>query len=529
MADFAVAPLGRDQLVLFPEKLDDAIAQDHPVRLLDEILNRLEWKPWEDTYVLVRGQPPIHPKVIAGAILYGIHKGIRTSRSLEEALAVRNDFRWLAQGRSLDHTTISKFRVKNAALIKELYIQIALVARSLGYLPLATLGFDGTRMRANNRRSGSRTPDALKAAKAELAAKFDELNEKIALADQDDEERLGKDYRAELDKELADVEHRSKKVGAALAELQRLEAEDLKVPNRLPITDPESRIMPNKEGGYAPNYTPLATVDVDSGFIVSGDVISTINEDKQMIPAVKEVMQSFGLAQPPAQLLADGMMSTGENLVACKSLGIDFYSPIQMTCEAENPAIRQDPSQPVAEEDIARLPIKTTKHRNGTVTTQFQKDAFIYDKEQNCYWCPAGKALPYNNTTSETEIGRTRYRLRFLADPSDCAACPLKSQCVQPSSERRTLSHEQHEEHRIEHAKKMSQADAKEKYARRRHAGERPFATIKQQFGARRFLTRGLAKVKCEWSWLTSAFNLHRLMGRIQDAGRPPPPSLPAS
>ena len=528
MADFATPPLGRDQLVLFPEKLDDIIASDHPVRLLDDILDRLDWKAWESAYVLVRGQPPIHPRVIAGVILYGITRRIRTSRALEEALTVRTDFRWLAQGRLIDHTTLSRFRTKNNALIKELFIQIALVARNLGYLPLATLGFDGTRMRASNRRSGSRTPEELQKAKVELSKKFDELEAKIAQADKQDDEQFGDTNDRQLSKELADVSRRRTRVDAALAEIERLEKADQKVPARLPTTDPQSRITPNKDGGFAPNYTPTATVDVDSGLIVAAGVIANTDEDKHMIEAVKEVMESFSLEQPPKELLADGMMSTGENLAECKAMGVDFYSPIKLGVASENPAQRDDLSQPVASEDIARLPTTTTKHRDGTMTTQFNKNAFVYDKEKDCYWCPAGTTLPFANKTSETENGRTRIRLRYLADPKTCASCPLKSQCIASSTKQRMVCHEQHESHRVEHAEKMAQAESKEKYSRRRHAGERPFATIKSQFGARGFLTRGLKKVSCEWHWLTSAFNLHRLMSLIAgNAG--PPAASPAS
>ena len=125
MAEFASPPLGRDQLVLFPEKLDDVISQDHPVRLLDDILDKLDWKVWTDKYVLVRGQPPIHPRVLVAAILYGIQKRIRTSRVLEEAIEVRNDFRWLVQGRSVDHTTINKFRTANKEAINNLFVLVA--------------------------------------------------------------------------------------------------------------------------------------------------------------------------------------------------------------------------------------------------------------------------------------------------------------------------------------------------------------------------------------------------------------------
>jgi len=68
-ADFKIPPECRDQIVLFPEKLNEAIASDHPVRLLDGILRRIDWDPWEAKYSLVRGQPPIRPRVVAGAIL----------------------------------------------------------------------------------------------------------------------------------------------------------------------------------------------------------------------------------------------------------------------------------------------------------------------------------------------------------------------------------------------------------------------------------------------------------------------------
>jgi transposase len=526
MAEFASPPLGREQLVLFSEKLDNIIPQDHSVRLLDDILEKLDWKVWTDRYILVRGQPPIHPRVLVAAILYGIHKRIRTSRALEEAIDVRTDFRWLVQGRSIDHTTISKFRTANQEAIKNLFVQVAVVARELGHLPLATLGFDGTRVRANNRRTGSRTPDDLRKAKAELAAKFAELEAKTAQADEQDDQSLGQPDR--LSKELADVKRRQKKVDAALAEIDKLEKADQTVPARIPTTDPESRITPNKEGGFAPNYTPTATVDIDSGMIVASGVIPHTDEDKHMIPAVKEVMDSFSLDQPPKEMLADGMMSTGDNLAKCKELGIDLYSPINLGQTEDNPAIRADLSQSVAANDVARLPVTRTKHKDGTATTQFNKNAFVYDTQEDVYWCPSGKKLEFENKTSETENGRTRVRHRYLANESDCASCPLRSQCIKSSTNRRMVVHEQHEAHRLAHAQKMSDPESKKKYGRRRHSGERPFATIKSHFGLRNFSSRGLEKVRCEWNWHVAAFNLHRLMSLISQ-GTGPPISCPTA
>lgn len=344
MAAFASAPFSRDQMVLFPEKLDDIIARDHSVRLLDEILGRVPWAKWEALYDLCRGQPPIHPRVLAGVILFGILKRIRSSRHLEEALLVRNDFRWLAEGRTIDHTTLSEFRRKNADALKDLFVQIALVAADLGHLPLATLAFDGTRLRANNRRSGTRTPEELRKAKAELAARYAQLEAEAAEADAQDAERLGTASDLRLSEELADVKHRSKKIDEALAEIKRVTSEGEKLPARIPITDPQSRVTPNKEGGFAPNYTPLATVDVDSGLIVSVDVIAHTDEDKHLLKAVADVQASFDLEKPPQVVLSDGLMATGENLALCEEAGIDLYSPIKLGSGADNPALHQTPA-----------------------------------------------------------------------------------------------------------------------------------------------------------------------------------------
>jgi transposase len=520
--DWAKSTERRDQMVLFPTRLEEAIAAEHSVRLLDDILRRLDWSKWEALYDLERGQPPIHPRILASVILYGLLTRIRSSRALEEALQVRLDFRWLVEGRSIDHTTISEFRRKNADALKNTFVQIGLLARELGWLQLNSLAFDGTRVQANNRRSGTRTPEQLRAMKQELAAKFAELEARTAAADAAEEELFAEQSGHTLPDELADIERRRNQVDAALAELDRLEQAGETIPKRLPITDPQSRVMPNKDGGFAPNYTPLATVDVDSGLIASADVIANTDEDHYMITAVEDVQEQFGLQSPPPEMLSDGLMATGENLSDCAERGIDLYSPLKGDDEADNRALRDDLTQPVAAADREHLPTKTIR-RNGTKYEQLDKRAFVYDEQEDGYWCPQGKRLSYRNTTHEKKRnGRVRERRRYVASSADCAACPLLARCVQSKAKTRTINREQHETLREAHAVKMSSKAAKEKYSRRRHPGERPFAVIKQTFGARRFLLRGLAQVKQEWQWLASAFNLDRLIGLIRSGVGPP-------
>ena len=517
--NWAKPPQSREQLVLFSQRLDDVIADDHVVRLLDLILGRVDWSRWEAAYVLTRGQPPIHPRVLASVILYGLLTRIRSSRALEDAINVRVDMMWLVEGRSIDHTTISEFRRKNTAGLKDLFVQIGLIAREMGCLPLETLAFDGTRIRAHNRKSGTRTQEEFRAMKAVLADRFDAVEERLVSVDAQ-EEVFADQSPSKHRQELANVQQRLEQVELALAEFERMEQAGQQIPKRLPVTDPQARLTPNKEGGFAPNYTPLATVDVDSGLIVADDVIAGTNESKHLMPALKEVENSFGLDAPPNEVLADALMATGDNLAACDEQKITLYSPLPGQATV-NPAIREDPSQPVASADRDQLPTRKNTYK-GVTWQQLDKQAFVYDADNDCYWCPEGKRLPFSQTTSETRHGRRNIRYRYQSNPEDCVACPLREVCMRAGVQRREVGHQQHESHLIQQRELMKTDAARQKYARRRHAGERPFAVIKQVFGVRQFLTRGLVGVRQEWRWLTTAFNLKLLIGLIHSGVDPP-------
>ena len=137
MTQWAKPPEYREQQVLFPLKLDEAVPTQHPVRLFDEILGRLDWPSWEAQYHPSLGQPAIHPRVLASILLYGLLNRIRSSRLLERATQMQLDFRWLAHGHAPDHTTLSEFRRKFGDELKNLFVQIGLIAREMQFWPMA--------------------------------------------------------------------------------------------------------------------------------------------------------------------------------------------------------------------------------------------------------------------------------------------------------------------------------------------------------------------------------------------------------
>ncbi len=512
---WASAPQKRDQMVLFSRRLDDAIPADHIVRLLDAILGRINWKTWEASYDGYLGQPAVHPRVVAGVLLYGLLTRVRTSRKLEEALLVRLDFMWLAEGHTLDHSTLSKFRRQHKEGIKDLFVQMGLLAQELGWLPLQELAYDGTRLRSSNRPRGSRTPAELREMQAALRQKYTELAAQAEAEDARDEEIFGTNSPHKLPAELSDTTRRLKQVEAALAELERVLTAGETVPSRIPLTDPQSRVTPNKEGGFAPNYTPLVTVDTTHGLIVADDVIAMTNEETHLISQLKSVQADFQLPQLPPAVLADGAMCSGPNLAALEDLGVTLYSPLPGASTATNPALRADLMQPVPEAELGQLPMTSTKK------PQFDKAAFVYDSEHDCYWCPAGKKLSFARHSRETRGGQQVDRKRYQAEASTCAGCALRSRCVQAEKKPRQVSSDQYDPQRARLAERMAQPEAQAKYKRRKEVAERPFAMIKHHFGARRFLLRGLEHVRTEWRWLTTAFNLHRLMSLFSSRAGP--------
>ncbi|MGI9429354.1 MAG: IS1182 family transposase [Bythopirellula sp.] len=510
----------REQLVLFPTKLDDLISPDHTVRIIDSLLGRLDWQPLEATYHPRLGQPPIHPRILCGVIIYGLLCRIRSSRKLEEALVVRVDFRWLAHGLSIDHTTISEFRRKHPEELRNLFVQIVLIGQEMGLVEFKRIGFDGTRIRSNNRKSGTRTPEQLRKLKQELQEQFDRLSEKADAEDVQDEEAFGDQSDSSGDdgeSQRRKLEQAQATVDAALAELEKIDDSPETTPSRLPITDPESRFSKTKEGSFAPSYTPTATVDIDSGMIVDEDVIPQSNESGELTETIQQVQSDYDLSGPVGEVLADGLMATGENCAACEAMGVDLISPVRGAHQGENPAVRDDLRQPVAAEMLDALPVKTIDKQ-----TRFDKQAFVYAPDSNTYWCPSGKPLEHSSRYTTTSAGKQLTRDRYRASKQDCGSCTLAPRCLRGKTKFRQIDRGEHEDAIDRQVEKMNRPESAKRYSARRSAGERPFAVIKQVFGARQFLTRGLSSVRQEWRWLSIAFDLNVLVGHVRLKGQPP-------
>lgn len=552
----------RTQRVLFATTLDDAIPPEHLVRQFVWLLEQLDFSALKRDYAPGHGRPGIHPRVLVSVILWGLMTGIRASRKLEEALLQRIDFLWLAGGLSIDHSTLCGFRQSRRRELKIFFQQLVLLGQRLGLVSFEQLAMDGSRVRANNRRRGTRTPAELLAQPApaadaspvaetsatqppgaesgptnsttapsvEAATSAQSLQQLSELFDAFADAAAAEDAAPEpLRVQLLSVSHQQTpaELQAAVAEVQRLTAAGAPLPARLPITDPDSRVLPNKEGGFAPNYTPLAVVDVASGLVVEADVCTDSTEERQLLPGLAAVEATFGAAARPKAVLADGSFPTGYNLEQLEAAGIECYAPTDRIDPACHPAARADLSQPVSAAQLTQLPVRTKPNAAklpADQREQFTGGAFVYDAAQDVYYCPQGNELHYRNTSPQQHPGQPpTLRRKYQSQREDCAACPLKPRCLQAGSTSRSVSRDQYEAVRERHARRMARPESQTVYAQRRHASETPFAYIKQHLGCRQFLLRGLERVQQEWRWLVCAFNVRRLLSLCRVRAGPTP------
>jgi transposase len=505
------APLRRDQMLLFCPTLDDSVSEDHPVRLLDEILRAQDWSAWEVEYDGTRGRPPIPPQIMAGVILYGLMRGIRSSRLLEYLCGHNIDYLWLVEGRTIDYSTICKFRTRFRQPLKGLFRQVGKLAMRMGLVKLLEVALDGTRVKANASRFHIWTAEKLEAALKQMEAWFEEAMAETERADAA-APGAGTAGEASLPPELATAKARQAKLKELLAEARAADEarqsrgkDPQKNPAQLPKADPQAQVMPNKEGGYAPNYTPLVATDGQAGIIVDCEVVAEPREDGQTLATVDRIAEAFG--QKPERFLADAGHGTGENLAGMERRQVEFYSPVESSLPAEgNPAKRDDPSQAVPQEEWAKLP------RNDK--QKLAKSCFIYEERTDCYFCPMGRVLepaekrkePRNGAVAEIRVYRCQ----------DCAGCPLTEACRAASAKRgRSVQRDQYEPLRERMARKLKSPEGKATYARRMHTAETPFGHIKWAMGVRQFLLRGLEKVRSEWLWVCTAYNLKKLLSNV--------------
>ncbi len=155
------------------------LPSEHLARFIVDIITQLDLSAIYSQYS-DQGAPPYAPEVLLGLLFYGYATGVFSSRKLERATYEVIPFRFIAGDMHPDHDTIAHFRRQFLAELKELFVQILLLAQATGQLQLGNVSLDGSKIHADASKSKAVSYQRLLVIDAYLQTEVEEL---FALAD----------------------------------------------------------------------------------------------------------------------------------------------------------------------------------------------------------------------------------------------------------------------------------------------------------------------------------------------------------
>lgn len=150
------------------------------------------------------------------------------------------------------------------------------------------------------------------------------------------------------------------------------------------------------------------------------------------------------------------------------------------------------------------------KNRQIRQQGRFDRSAFKYNPQANCYYCPSGMELSLKTTRNR----QRKIIWYYQSSLSDCATCFLKAQCLAAKTPYRIITRWEHEPVLETHRARMA-ARGSEKMQKRIELCEHPFGTLKLWCGWTHFLMRGLEKVRAELSLLMMSYNFKRVLNIV--------------
>jgi len=459
----------RSQTTLFPERLEDWVGDDNPVRVIDVFVEGLDLFDLGFDRVMPKqtGAPAYHPADLLKLYIYGYLNRVQSSRRLEREAGRNVEVMWLTGRLVPDHKTIADFRKDNGRAIRKVCAQFVTLCRGLGLLAKASVAIDGSKFKAVNNRDRNFTAAKMKRRMAQIEESVARYLHQLDSADRQAPSEALVMRTTRLNEKIA-------KLKAEMARLEALEAEREAAPDQqISLTDPDARSMATSgRGSGVVGYNVQAAVDTEHHLIVAHEVINVGNDRAQLSPMAKRAKAV--LHSDTLDVVADRGYFDSDEILTCDQAGISVTLPKPLTSGAK-------------------------------AQGRFTKQDFRYLTAEDVYICPAGERLTYRFTREEAGRAIRRYWT------DGCADCAIKHLCT-PAKQRR-VSRWEHEE--VLEAVQRRLDENPQAMRQRRETVEHPFGTIKAWMGATHFLMKRLDNVRTEMAMSVLAYNLTRVMNII--------------
>jgi transposase len=458
----------RTQITLLPACLDDYVAEDNPVQVIEVFVEGLDLGGlgFDGIDPAVTGRPAYHPAVLLKIYIYGYLNRIQSSRRLERETQRNVELMWLAGRLTPDFKTIADFRRDNGTAIRNVCRQFIVLCRQLDLFAQSIIAIDGSKFKAVNNRDRNFTRGKLRARREQIEQSIERY-----LAAMDTADRTQPDVAEAKTARLKDKIARLKQ---QMGKLNEVEVQLHDTPDQqISLTDPDARSMATSGRGTGMvGYNVQTAVDHQHHLIVAHEVTNVGNDRSQLATMAEQARAATG--NDVLTVVADRGYFKGEEILRCDQAGITVYVP---------------------------KPLTSGSKAEG----RFGKQDFIYIAVDDEYRCPAGQRLIRHYTTVEDGMTLHCYWC------SVCPACPMKAQCT--TGQERRIKRWEHESVLDVMQQRLDREP--EKMRVRRQTAEHPFGTIKSWMGSTHFLTKTLARVSTEMSLHVLAYNLKRVMSLL--------------
>ena len=455
----------RSQGLLLPDRLEDYVHKDNPVRAVDAFVEALDLSAlgFEAVNRGAGGRPAYHPAALLKIYIYGYLNRIQSSRRLEREAQRNLELIWLTGRLAPDFKTIADFRKDNGGAITAVCSRFVALCRNMKVFSHAIVAIDGSKLKAVNSRDRNFTVGKIKGRRQQLE---DSVARYLAELDRSD-----RDPTLLPEGRVPQLRDKLAKLHAQMEKLDEIEKQLEATPDhQISLTDPDARSMTSSGRGTGTvGYNVQAAVDAKHHLIVAYDVTNDGHDRAQLSRMAMKAKDALGAEHMTA--LADRGYFSAPEILACEEAGVIPLVPKPLTS-------------------------------NAKAEGRFDKRDFVYDEAADEYECPAGERAIHRFTTEEKGLTLHKYW------SSACPRCLIRKQCTTASYRR--IGRWEHE-HVLERMQMLLDARPQTAVVRRQTV-EHVFGTLKSWLGTTPLLTKTLPKVKTEISLAVLAYNMKRMI-----------------
>ena len=503
MAKLAIKSDNRKQNLLLPPSLDELVPENHMVRVVDAVIDRLDISDILSTY-RGGGNSAFNPKMMLKVLVFAYLSNVYSSRRIEELLRRDIYFMWLAGMKRPDFRTINYYRGKR---LKEgfdtVFTQVVRLLHEEGFVSLKVQYIDGTKIEsvANKYtfvwRGSVEKYDARLKAKTEALLRQIEQNHAIENQENPVPEELTAEEvtkRVERIKEKVDADNLGKEERKALKQIEtdsvprmnryREQLETMGTRNSYSKTDPDATFMRMKEdamlnGQLKPGYN--VQISTENQFITNFGIYQRPTDTLTMISYLESFKARYGMQSE--EIVADSGYGSEENYEYMFSNGMTPYVKYNMF---------------------------HVEQRRGYRNNPFRVSNLFYNPDDDFYVCPMGQKLKfirqekrytasgYQQTVSVYRAGR-------------CEGCPLRGQCHKSKRDRQIEVNHTLDDYKARARELLTSEQGIKHRSNRPIEPEAVFGQIKECGRFRRLRLKGLTGAKIDFGLKALAHNLRKL------------------